>query len=994
MDNTLFLDPLSLCGVLQPTLWLLMALAAGLAWPRRPARAHTLALLALTGLLLSPPVTLAAHRFGWGILPPPSKAEVPLSGSRAPVTENLPVLDATDPGRLEQFDDAAATPRTPPARANEDRSRGPTAPARAIRALWPGWRYTLVAAWCLASAGLVVRVVVAGWRARYVLRRRTPVEDAALHTCLDEAAARLDLRAVPMLAAADVGVPVIWCWGRRPLVLVPVGTVAAGPIDWVGVFRHELAHWKRRDHLARSIARLATIVFPLHPLTWIAAWRLHALSERACDVWAVADGRSPLDYAESLLLFSPQSRPRLSLAAVSCRRLFSWRVRRLLDHRSAPPETGRRWLVGMTVFTVLLVAVMAVAQPPAGREVARDGRPSPTAKMTVTGRVLLPDGEPAAGAQVAVAGRRRWPSHGGDADANDSELLGSAVVDDAGNFEMEAPRASSADFLNLFALAGLDGYARGMTVLNRDAERPIAVIRLNKEDPLRAKLIDLQGAPAAGVEFFVERIGIERWPESMPGFVEDIQFHRPPERLPLWPRRMKSDERGRVTLAGFGRGSVVFIVVDDPRFARQRIMLGGSKAEAEPTVSLAQPQIVEGTVTYADTGAPAPRARLTGGLISGGGAVADDRGHYRIDVGGPGLGPHITASAPDGAPYLTVRKSFKWPPGAAKHQVDVALPRGVLAQGRVVDQAGEAVAGAMVQYIPLARNPHRNAALVFGRNNVGMTDAHGSFSLPVLPGTGHLLVQGPNGDFIHQEIGSLVIDDDQPGGTRYYPDALVRLDIPADKESVRADATLRRGVTVRGRLAGPNGEPVRRALVISCLQLVDFKFYGLAPTEVIDGNFELHGLDPEQSYSVMFSDLENEWATTASISGRQAGELVTVRLEPCGTVSARFVGKDGKPMAGLRPWIELVVTPGVGKYEIDAQRKGSLAFDGEHIGNLDRERHFASSQTDDMGRLSLAAMIPGATYRIFVTVSEKVEFTVESGKKTELGDITIPRPGE
>lgn len=638
-----------------------------------------------------------------------------------------------------------------------------------------------------------------------------------------------------------------------------------------------------------------------------------------------------------------------------------------------PARFTRFW--GTWIATPVLMSVVLTACPE--EPAVLRGQVPNASKTVVSGRVLLPDGQPAAGAQVVVAGNRRWPRRGGPWD---SELLGLGVADDRGSFELETRRASSAQFSSLFALAGLDGYARGIALLDCDTEHPTALVQLCKDDVVRLTLINLEGQPAAGAELFVRQIGIWRWP----GLVDCVSFSQPPKRLSLWPQRMKSDEQGRVTLGGFSRESAVEIILDDPRFARERILLGGSEGAKEPTVSLPPSQIVEGTVTYADTGAAAAHARLSDGPANG---VADERGHFRLNPHA-GAKMSITAYAADGEPYLATRTAFEWPKGAAKHKVDVALARGVLAQGRVVDEAGGPIAAAAVQYMPLRRNPNKKDSLVFGWENTVLTDAHGDFSLPVLPGEGHLLIQGPNGDFIHQEIGSFVIDDGQPGGQRYYPDAVVRLDVPPDKESVRVDATLRRGITVRGRLVGPAGEPVHRALIVSRLQLWDFKFYGRSPTELLDGNFELHGLDPEQSYAVLFLDGEHQWGATASISGRQAGEPVTVRLAPCGTASARFVGKDGKPLSGGQFTFELVVTPGVGRFDFDAQRKGLLAFDGDFAANLDRRNHWGR-KTDDMGRISYPALIPGAAYRIFITVSEKIEFTAESGKNIELGDITL-----
>lgn len=642
-----------------------------------------------------------------------------------------------------------------------------------------------------------------------------------------------------------------------------------------------------------------------------------------------------------------------------------------------PARFTRFWATLIATPTLMSVVLSAGAEEPTDV----GGQALKTSKTTVSGRVLLPNGQPAAGAQVAAAGHCKWHRGRGDWE---SEILGQAITDKAGSFELVTPRTSTADFFDLFALAALDGYACGITPLDADSPHPTPMLQLGKEDVLRLTLIDLEGQPAAGVELFVYQIGIVR--SDWGGWFQGVSFSQPPERLSFWPRRMKSDDQGRVALGGFNRDSAVNVIVADPRFSREGTLLGGGQGEKEPTLSLPPSQIIEGTVTYEDTGAPAPHARLAVGDADG---VADELGHFRINPhAGSKMG--ITAGPADGEPYLGTHAPFEWPKGAAKYKIDMELPRGILAQGRVADQDGAPIACAAVQYTPLRRNPNNKDSLRFGWDKHALTDAHGDFALAVLPGEGHLLIQGPHGDFIHQEIGNFVLDEDHPGGQRYYPDAVIRLDVPPDQKSVRADATLRRGVIVRGRLVGPDGEPVRRATIVSRLQLSNFKFKRGAPTEIFDGNFELHGLDPEQSYPVMFVATDDEWGATAIISGRQAGEHVTVQLAPCGTASVRFLGKDGRPRGGMQPWVELVVTPGVGKYEIDAQRKGSLAYEGDHITNLDRAHHWGRVRTDDMGRLSLSALIPGATYRFFITTTEKVEFTAESGKNTELGEIRLP----
>ncbi len=135
----------------------------------------------------------------------------------------------------------------------------------------------------------------------------------------------------------------IWCWGRRPLILLPE-TAGESPVDWVGVFCHELAHWVRRDHVASVIAELLTCLLPWHPLAWWARHRLNQLSELACDDWAIASGREPVAYAETLLNLVPRRRMTTAMAAVSRRGGLAGRVAHIIEtDGTVEPRAGRCW---------------------------------------------------------------------------------------------------------------------------------------------------------------------------------------------------------------------------------------------------------------------------------------------------------------------------------------------------------------------------------------------------------------------------------------------------------------------------------------------------------------------------------------------------------------------------------------------------------------------------------------------------------------------------
>ena len=104
---------------------------------------------------------------------------------------------------------------------------------------------------------------------------------------------------------------------------------------------------------------------------------------------------------------------------------------------------------------------------------------------------------------------------------------------------------------------------------------------------------------------------------------------------------------------------------------------------------------------------------------------------------------------------------------------------------------------------------------------------------------------------------------------------MVALDIPPGTKEHEAAVTLRRGVTVKGRLTGPNGKPVARAVMLCDFQLPDqpvsnWSYFGIGrrPIVVRDGAFELPGCDPEATFPVCFLDAKNQLGATVTLLGK------------------------------------------------------------------------------------------------------------------------------
>jgi len=219
--------------------------------------------------------------------------------------------------------------------------------------------------WVVMTVTVLVRVAVSLAFGIRVRRSAQPLNNARIDRALQAALTKLGLTGHPQLFTSDaVNCPVIWCWGRRPALLLPSG-VAELPaeVDWVGILCHELAHWKRRDHLSGLFAEGVTCLLPWQPLAWWSKRRLRRLSEQACDDWALAAGQSPTSYAESLLGLVPQRRGMWALAPVVTRSGLVDRVRRILADIAPNPRLGWRWVAALTLLAATLVTAAALAQP-------------------------------------------------------------------------------------------------------------------------------------------------------------------------------------------------------------------------------------------------------------------------------------------------------------------------------------------------------------------------------------------------------------------------------------------------------------------------------------------------------------------------------------------------------------------------------------------------------------------------------------------------------
>jgi beta-lactamase regulating signal transducer with metallopeptidase domain len=281
------------------------------------------------------------------------------------------------------------------------------------------WRSALIYAWIAASLILTARLLVTFVLGVRLLGRALPLNSDKIEQAIYPAKTKLGInRDVKIYSSASIHSPVIWCWRRMPVLLVPsaAGRFDNG-IDWAGVLCHELAHWKRRDHVAGLLTELTVCFLPWQPLLWWAKSRLISLSEQACDDWVLATGQPGTDYADSLLNLIPEGQMAFVPAVVTSKRGLTGRVRRILKDSCGNPRTGAAWALTASAIAICLAVGIAFAQTkPAkstGTVKTKIGKSAvieqPAFPVTmIKGRILNPNNEPAYGASIVALPVTSW----------------------------------------------------------------------------------------------------------------------------------------------------------------------------------------------------------------------------------------------------------------------------------------------------------------------------------------------------------------------------------------------------------------------------------------------------------------------------------------------------------------------------------------------------------------------------------------------------------
>ncbi|MBI4662715.1 MAG: PD40 domain-containing protein [Verrucomicrobia bacterium] len=405
------------CAVVT-TFWLCLGLVAAWWQRHRPARAHFVLFLALAGCLASPFAYCVARQWNLGVILADStlsvseaQAERPVARGQEPKTKDLQEVAAgtatvaqrehpeqdsqveatisakAQRGPWDRFIELVAGRRVPP---------HPDPPLQGEGAMQPLFGTWALGIWVAMSLALSVRVIVSLLSAARVLSRSHALSDPTIQAAVDLARRYLRIKTEANVRCfGGIESPAIWCWSGRPTLLIPAALLSASrPVQWESLVCHELAHWRRLDHVTSLVGELVLIAFPWHPLVWVARGYLRHLCELACDGWVIVAGHSRYHYAQNLLSLAVQPTSIAVLPAVSTKRGLHARIDQIVNSSVVTALIGRAWswaassiVLSMTLVIALLQAPSTMSQQPASKPDASSpessrAEPRPSAAMT------------------------------------------------------------------------------------------------------------------------------------------------------------------------------------------------------------------------------------------------------------------------------------------------------------------------------------------------------------------------------------------------------------------------------------------------------------------------------------------------------------------------------------------------------------------------------------------------------------------------------------
>ncbi len=145
----------------------------------------------------------------------------------------------------------------------------------------------------------------------------------------------------------------------------------------------------------------------------------------------------------------------------------------------------------------------------------------------------------------------------------------------------------------------------------------------------------------------------------------------------------------------------------------------------------------------------------------------------------------------------------------------------------------------------------------------------------------------------------------------------------------------------------------------------------------------IRGLNEDEDVPLYILDAKRKLGATLLIN-RQMKSAKTM-LQPCGQADITLSDEEGKHRRGLEIMVAMIVTPGPSLFG-NMPNPESCFADQDFLPNIDDVNH-KDVVSDDTGKLTIPALIPGATYRYFDYKQQPHDFVAKSGETIHLGTL-------
>lgn len=221
------------------------------------------------------------------------------------------------------------------------------------------WHF-IYSVWLAGIIGLILYVGATNWRFWRSVTGLRQLTDAKVLELLEDCRQLMGIRTPVGVIVTDRAASPALLGFLRPRLLLPPGLVEMlDRSELRHVFLHELAHLKRHDVLLGWLACLVQIVHWCNPLVWLAASRMRADRELACDALAMqVIAGEPREYGNTILrLLERFSRPQYMPALTGILEDKHQLRRRLTMISRFDSRSERRSALGLAI----LIAIGGIA---------------------------------------------------------------------------------------------------------------------------------------------------------------------------------------------------------------------------------------------------------------------------------------------------------------------------------------------------------------------------------------------------------------------------------------------------------------------------------------------------------------------------------------------------------------------------------------------------------------------------------------------------------